>query len=67
MRETSEQYALVTLLYILSIPARTTQWVYNILEKKNEVERLLYEDPEAAQGFMLHPDLKWDQKQTSEL
>jgi len=67
VRETPELYALVTLPYILSLPATTIQWVYNILEKKKEVERLLYEDPDAAQGFMLHPDLKWDQKQASEL
>ena len=26
-----------------------------------EVERLLFEDPDPETGFMLHPDLKWDQ------
>jgi hypothetical protein len=26
-----------------------------------EVERLLFEDPDPDTGFMLHPDLKWDQ------
>jgi m7GpppX diphosphatase len=28
---------------------------------KAEVERLLFEDPDPDIGFMLHPDLKWDQ------
>jgi hypothetical protein len=26
-----------------------------------EAERLVYEDPHPELGFMLHPDLKWDQ------
>lgn len=43
----------------LSLP----QWVYNILEKKAEAERIVYEDPDPAVGFVLLPDLKWDQKQ----
>jgi len=42
------------------------QWVYNILEKNrdkcNEVDRILFEDGDAERGFMLLPDLKWDQK-----
>ena len=25
------------------------------------MERLLFEDPDPDTGFMLHPDLKWDQ------
>ena len=32
-----------------------------------EVERLLFEDPDPATGFLLHPDLKWDQAQVSGL
>jgi len=39
------------------------QWVYNILEKKAEVERVVFEDTDAVTGFVLLPDLKWDQKQ----
>ncbi len=34
--------------------------MYNILEKKAEAERLIFEDPDPDTGFMLHPDMKWD-------
>ena len=39
------------------------QWVYNILEKKAEVERVVFEDSDPVTGFVLLPDLKWNQKQ----
>lgn len=32
-----------------------------------EVERLLFEDPDEQNGFMLHPDMKWDQTQMNGL
>ncbi|GAB1609723.1 m7GpppX diphosphatase-like [Argonauta hians] len=35
-------------------------WVYNILDKKSEAERIVYEDPDPEKGFILLPDLKWD-------
>ncbi|KXZ51606.1 hypothetical protein GPECTOR_12g570 [Gonium pectorale] len=60
--ETPELYERVVLPYIRSFPPARLQWVYNILEKKEEVERLIYEDPDPVNGFMLHPDLKWDQR-----
>lgn len=41
----------------------TFQWVYNILEKKAEADRIVYEDPDPETGFVLLPDFKWDQKQ----
>ena len=43
------------------------QWVYNILEKKAEAERVVFEDPDPVTGFVLLPDLKWDQKQLENL
>lgn len=36
------------------------QWVYNILEEKAEVERVLCKDTNEETGFFLAPDLKWD-------
>ena len=40
------------------------QWVYNILEKNrekcNEIDRIIFEDPDPKNGFILLPDLKWD-------
>ena len=37
--------------------------MYNILEKKAEVERVVFEDSDPVTGFVLLPDLKWNQKQ----
>lgn len=42
------------------------QWVCNILEKKAEVERIVYEDPDPEVGFILLPDFKWDQRQVTD-
>lgn len=43
------------------------QWVYNILEKKTESERIVFEDPDPDTGFILLPDMKWDAKLTQDL
>ncbi|GAQ88082.1 Scavenger mRNA decapping enzyme [Klebsormidium nitens] len=67
VKETAAAYAAVTRPYIESQGAERLQWVYNILEKKAEAERLIYEDPDPQLGFTLHPDLKWDQKQVDSL
>lgn len=39
------------------------QWVYNILDKKAEADRIVFENPDPADGFVLIPDLKWNQQQ----
>ncbi|GFR52245.1 hypothetical protein Agub_g14779, partial [Astrephomene gubernaculifera] len=65
--ETPEMYEQIVLPYIQSLPPSRLQWVYNILEKKKEAERLIFEDPHPLTGFMLHPDLKWDQHQVGQL
>ncbi|XP_076263023.1 m7GpppX diphosphatase-like isoform X2 [Rhynchophorus ferrugineus] len=36
------------------------QWVYNILEHKSEAERILVEDKDPVNGFVIVPDLKWN-------
>ena len=43
----------------LTIP----QWVYNILEGRAEQNRVVFDDPDPENGFVLVPDLKWDQKE----
>ncbi|KAG8247363.1 hypothetical protein J6590_062425 [Homalodisca vitripennis] len=43
------------------------QWVYNILEHKVEVDRIVVEDEDPNLGFVLLPDLKWDGKQIDTL
>nr|CAG8433427.1 13253_t:CDS:2 [Entrophospora candida] len=48
--------------YIDSIPSSRIQWVYNILQKKSEAEKILMEDPNYQIGFVLLPDMKWDNK-----
>ncbi len=35
--------------------------MYNILEGRSEVERVVYNDPDPDVGFVLLPDMKWDQ------
>lgn len=41
--------------------------VYNILSHEKEADRILYEDPDPATGFLILPDLKWDRKTLSTL
>ncbi|PWZ00494.1 scavenger mRNA decapping enzyme [Testicularia cyperi] len=67
VRETPQIYAERILPWIESIPASRIQWVYNILEHKKETESVLFEDPDPKTGFIILPDLKWDQKTTSSL
>ncbi|KAJ2446385.1 hypothetical protein IWW43_004759 [Coemansia sp. RSA 1935] len=58
--ETPRLYSLVTKPFIDAQPASRVQWVYNILSKKVEADRIVYEDPDPENGFIILPDLKWD-------
>ncbi|KAJ8266636.1 hypothetical protein GJAV_G00132870 [Gymnothorax javanicus] len=66
LEESGEDYQSITLPFIQS-QCFSVQWVYNILEKKAEADRIIYEDPDPQLGFVLLPDLKWDQKQLDDL
>ncbi|KAJ8275626.1 hypothetical protein COCON_G00073780 [Conger conger] len=66
LEESGEDYLSITLPFIQS-QSFSLQWVYNILEKKAEVERVVFEDPDPQLGFVLLPDFKWDQKQLDDL
>ncbi|KAL0994585.1 hypothetical protein UPYG_G00124460 [Umbra pygmaea] len=66
VEESGDDYRSITLPYIQS-QSFSVQWVYNILEKKAEAERIVFEDPDQAVGFVLLPDFKWDQKQLDDL
>nr|XP_028563630.1 m7GpppX diphosphatase isoform X4 [Podarcis muralis] len=66
IQETGEDYKKITLPFIES-QSFSIQWVYNILEKKAEADRIIYENPDPAHGFVLIPDLKWNQKQVDDL
>lgn len=52
------------LAYTLSL---SLQWVYNILEGRAEAERVIYNDPDPLKGFVLLPDMKWDQSDVKSL
>ena len=41
--------------------------MYNILDKKTESERIIFEDNDAETGFILLPDMKWNAKQVEDL
>ncbi|XP_005142812.2 m7GpppX diphosphatase [Melopsittacus undulatus] len=64
--ETWEDYKNITLPYIQS-QSFSIQWVYNILEKKAEADRIIHENPDPCDGFVLVPDFKWNQNQLDDL
>ncbi|XP_053179915.1 m7GpppX diphosphatase [Scomber japonicus] len=66
VEETGEDYKTITLPYIQK-QSFSVQWVLNILEKKAEADRIVFEDPDKDVGFVLLPDFKWDQKQVDDL
>ncbi|XP_075899621.1 m7GpppX diphosphatase-like [Nelusetta ayraudi] len=66
VEEREDDYGSITLPYVEKL-CLGVQWVYNILEKKAESERVVYEDQDPEVGFILLPDFKWDQKQTDDL
>ncbi|XP_067658757.1 m7GpppX diphosphatase-like [Haliotis asinina] len=66
IRETPTLYEKVTLPCIESSNF-SMQWVYNILDKKSEAERIVMEDPDPDTGFVLLPDMKWDRKDIDSL
>ncbi|KAJ2359815.1 hypothetical protein IW150_007681, partial [Coemansia sp. RSA 2607] len=60
INETPEQYFKITQPFIESQPQSRIQWVYNILSKQVESERIVFEDADPENGFIILPDLKWD-------
>ncbi|WVQ96287.1 hypothetical protein IAU59_003391 [Kwoniella sp. CBS 9459] len=64
--ETKEVYDTVVREYMDSFDEKRLAWVYAILEGRKEAERVLYRQ-EGEDGFVLLPDLKWDQTSMSAL
>ncbi|XP_060227497.1 m7GpppX diphosphatase isoform X2 [Meriones unguiculatus] len=62
IRETGDDYRNITLPHLES-QSLSIQWVYNILDKKAEADRIVFENPDSSDGFVLIPDLKWNQQQ----
>ncbi|CAK8671497.1 unnamed protein product [Clavelina lepadiformis] len=68
--ETGEDYQQITLPYLekqFSNNVFNIQWVYNILDHKQESERIIFEDCDPETGFVLLPDMKWDAKDAKSL
>ncbi|CAB60481.1 m7GpppX diphosphatase [Caenorhabditis elegans] len=61
IRETPELYETVTRPYIEKYQLNLN-WVYNCLEKRSEVDKIVFEDPDNENGFVLLQDIKWDGK-----
>lgn len=57
--ESIEVYKTITLPHVEK-EQFDLQWVYNILEHKSELERIVFEDVDPEIGFVLLPDLKWN-------
>ncbi|XP_067827193.1 m7GpppX diphosphatase [Heptranchias perlo] len=66
IHETADDYMNISTPHLNS-QTFSIQWVYNILEKKAEAERIIYENPDPQNGFILIPDFKWNQKQVDDL
>uniref|UniRef100_A0A8B9CQP1 m7GpppX diphosphatase n=1 Tax=Anser brachyrhynchus TaxID=132585 RepID=A0A8B9CQP1_9AVES len=66
IRESWEDYKNITLPFIQS-QSFSIQWVYNILEKKAEADRIIHENQDPCNGFVLVPDFKWNQNQLDDL
>lgn len=54
IEETAERYETITVPY-LEENKFSINWVYNILEHKQETERIIYEDEDDLNGFILLP------------
>jgi len=63
IQETSEDYQKITKPFLdrkFDEHVFSVEWVYNILEHKAEVDRIIFEDRDPHTGFILVPDMKWD-------
>lgn len=60
VRETPETYKNLVVPYIIEKwgpESGRVNWVYNILEHKSEADRIVFEDEDQTEGFILLPDL----------
>lgn len=59
--ETPDMYSMYVVPYIESMKGDRIKWVYNILFEGKESETFIYHDKDSTMGFVLLPDMKWDQ------
>lgn len=62
IEETPALYATSTLPYIDQLSQARIKWVDNILTGSSEQDKILYDNPDPQDGFVILPDSKWDQK-----
>ncbi|KAK4057250.1 hypothetical protein OIO90_001747 [Microbotryomycetes sp. JL221] len=67
VRETPQLFRDIIEPYIQSLPSSQVSWVYNILDGTKEADNVILRDEDPESGFVLTPDLKWDQKTMSAL
>ncbi|EEB06581.1 m7G(5')pppN diphosphatase [Schizosaccharomyces japonicus yFS275] len=60
--ETPDMYERLTQPFILTQRGSQIQWVHNILDHKAESDRIVLEDPDRENGYIILPDLKWDRQ-----
>ncbi|VDK85589.1 unnamed protein product [Litomosoides sigmodontis] len=66
IHETWDDYKSITLPY-LEEHQFTLKWIFNLLEHKAEVDRVIFDDPDRQNGFVLALDIKWDGKNLANL
>ncbi|OZC08014.1 hypothetical protein X798_05010 [Onchocerca flexuosa] len=59
IHETPDDYKSITLPH-LDEHQFTLKWIFNLLDHKAEVDRIILDDVDPHNGFVLAPDLKWD-------
>ncbi|EPY53799.1 m7G(5')pppN diphosphatase [Schizosaccharomyces cryophilus OY26] len=67
IRETPEMYLRIVKPFVETQRGPQIQWVNNILNHKAEAERIVLEDLDKVNGFLVLPDLKWDRQTMSAL
>lgn len=67
IRETPLMYKTKVAPFIETQKGDRIQWVYNIIFKDKEAETFIHNDTDINNGFVLLPDMKWDQQSMSSL
>lgn len=67
IRETLQVYRQKVAPFIETQKGDRIQWVYNIIFKDKEAEAFVHNDTDPRNGFVLLPDMKWDQQTMSAL
>lgn len=62
VRESAEMYEQKVAPFVETQKGDRIQWVYNIIFKDKESESFVHNNTDPQNGFVLLPDMKWDQK-----